>query len=116
MLRHFALSAVLVGLAVSQAQAQYYQEPQQGFPPPQGYPPQAPGYAPQAPGYAPQAPGYAPQAYYGPPGGQCDAFFRTPYGPRRLVCPMGRAKPVGAPCECFSTDGSGPPAHGHVIP
>lgn len=60
---------------------------------------------------------YYPHPYgYGPPGGQCDAFFRTPYGPRRTVCPMGRPKPVGAPCACPAPDDYGRPAHGHVIP
>ena len=60
---------------------------------------------------------YSPPGYgYGPPGSRCDAFFRTPYGPRRDVCPMGRAKPVGAPCACPSRDPYAPPAHGHVIP
>jgi hypothetical protein len=103
MLRMFALSAALLGLAVGQAQAQYY--PQQGG----GYPPPGPG-----PGYPPPPP---PREFaYGPPGGQCDAFFRTPYGPRRFVCPMGRPKPVGAPCVCPPGDGYGPPGHGHVIP
>jgi hypothetical protein len=94
MLQRLGLSAVLVGLAVGTAQAQYYPPP--GFGPGPGYPPRE----------------YA----YGPPGGQCDAFFRTPYGPRRFVCPMGRPKPVGAPCACPPGDGYGPPGHGHVIP
>ena len=108
MLRHFALTAVLLGLAVGQAHAQYY--PQQGGP---EYPPPGPGYPPPPPGPG----GYPPREFaYGPPGGQCDAFFRTPYGPRRFVCPMGRPKPVGAPCVCPPGNGYGPPGHGHVVP
>jgi hypothetical protein len=85
--RIVALSAVLLGLGIGQVQAQYYP------PPPRGY-----GYG------------------YGPPGGQCDAFLRTPYGPRRVVCPMGRPRPVGAPCACPPPGPYAPPAHGHVIP
>ena len=93
MLTRLATAAALFGLAMGQAQAQYY--------PPEG------GYRPPPPG-----PGYG----YAPPGGQCDAVFRTPYGPRRIVCPMGRPRPVDAPCNCPPGDGYGPPAHGHVVP
>ncbi len=91
-LRILGLGAVLVGLVAGQAQAQYY---------PPGPPP--PGY-----GY-----GYRPPP---PPGGQCSAFLRTPYGPRRVVCPMGRPKPIGFECACPPPDGYGPTAYGHVIP
>ena len=85
MIHRIAISALLLGLAGGQAQAQYY-------PRPYGY------------------------GGYGPPGSQCDAFFRTPYGSRRFVCPMGRPKPVGAPCACPAPDGYGYPAHGRVVP
>ena len=59
---------------------------------------------------------YPPPYGYGPPGSRCNAFFRTPYGPQHVVCPMGRAKPVGAGCVCPSPDPYGPTAHGRVIP
>ena len=97
-LRIVALGAAFLGLAAGQAQAQYYPPgPPPGPPPGEGY-----GY-----GYRRGPP---------PPGGQCDAFLRTPYGPRRVVCPMGRPKPVGFECACPPPDGYGRPAHGHVIP
>ena len=94
----------------------------------QGYPPPAPEGAlqpsPQGYGQAPypppppygQQPGYATPAY-GPPGGRCDAYFETVYqGSRRRVCPMGVAKPVGAPCTCPPRFPNGPYAQGQVIP
>ncbi len=62
---------------------------------------------------------YAPPGYgYGPPplGGRCDAFLRTPYGPRRVVCPLYRPRPLDAGCECPPPDPYAPPAHGRVIP
>lgn len=90
------LGVALFGLAVGPASAQYY--PRDGYPPRDGY-----GYGE---GY-----GRPP-----PPGGQCDAFLRTPYGPRRVVCPMGRPKPLGFECACPPPDGYGPTAHGHVVP
>ena len=143
MYRSLAISAVLLGLASGQANAQYDQAPPPGGydqqqpngyqPPPDyqqqpGYQPQpgyqqSPAYQPQ-PGYQQQPGGYLPPGSYpppvaqgyGPPGGRCDAFFRTPYGPRHVLCPMGVAKPVNAPCDCPPGDGYGRPAHGHVIP
>ena len=65
---------------------------------------------------AAQAQYYGGRPYYGPPGSQCDAYFRTPYGPRQIVCPMGVAKPVGAPCRCPAPGPYEPPARGHVVP
>ena len=52
------------------------------------------------PGYYPPPPGY-----YAPPprrvlGGRCDARLPTAYGPRRLICDIVRAKPLGRPCAC----------------
>ncbi len=88
--RQIGLGIVLLGLATAQAQAQYYPPPQEGY----GY-----GYRPPP-----------------PPGGRCNAFLRTPYGPRHVVCPMGRPKPVGFECACPPPDGYGPTAYGHVIP
>ena len=81
-LRAWVMAAALAGLAIGQANAQYY-------PPPEAY---------------------------GPPGSRCNAFRRTPYGPRQIVCPMGLAKPVGAPCACPAPGPYGRPAHGRVIP
>ncbi len=53
---------------------------------------------------------------YGPPGSRCNAFLRTPYGPRHVVCPMGRPKPVGAHCACPPPGPYAPTAFGRVIP
>ena len=86
-LRMLGLGAVVACLAAGQADAQYY----------------SPGY-----GYGYRQPP--------PPGGQCNAFLRTPYGPRRVVCPMGRPKPIGFECACPPPDGYGPTAYGHVVP
>lgn len=61
-------------------------------------------------------PGYRPP----PPGYRCDAHFRTPYGPRQLVCPLERPKPVGYRCVCVPPGppgaGYGAPIRGRVIP
>ena len=127
MVRRFAVITVLLAATVGAAHAQYYQQP------PDGYPPQAPPreYAPPpgeygAPGgYPPQGElqqpdGVRPGGYgyggYGPPGSRCNAFFETRNGPRQRVCPMGVAKPVGAPCACPPRGPYGPTAQGRVIP
>lgn len=89
--RTILVGAAFIGLAAGQAQAQYYAPP----PPAYGY-----GYPHRPP----------------PPGGQCDAFLRTPYGTRRVVCPMGVPKPVGYDCTCPPPGPYGRPAHGRVIP
>ena len=107
MLRSLAVGAALLGFAAGQAQAQYY--------PPDGY--EQRGYEPRGyeqRGYEPR--GYGPPPGYGPPGSRCNAYLDTPYGPRERVCPMGIAKPVGAPCTCPSRRPYGPPAEGRVIP
>ena len=96
-LRIVGIGVALFGLAAGQAQAQYYPRPGYDTRPDYGY---DDGYRRRPP----------------PPGGQCDAFLRTPYGPRRVVCPMGRPKPLGFECACPPPDGYGPTAHGHVIP
>ena len=101
--RRITLGVAFLALAAGQASAQYYPPPYREGPPPPP-PPYREGYGD---GYRRGPP---------PPGGQCDAFLRTPYGPRRVVCPMGRAKPLGDECACPSPDGYGRPAHGHVIP
>ena len=87
--RIVGVGMALLGLASGAAQAQYY--PRHGY-------------------------GYDEEYGRPPPGGQCDAFVRTPYGPRRVVCPMGRPRPVGYECACPPRDGYGPTAHGHVVP
>lgn len=91
MLRIVGIGVTLLGLATGQAEAQYYPRPDYGY---------DDGYRRRLP----------------PPGGQCDAFLRTPYGPRRVFCPMGRPKPLGFECACPPPDGYGPTAHGHVVP
>ena len=71
---------LILGLAAfaGPAEAQYYREP----------PPPPPGY-------------YPPRGYEREPfGRRCEAFLRTQYGPRRLVCRIIRAKPLGAECAC----------------
>ena len=97
MLRSLAIGAVFLGFVSGQAQAQYY--------PPNGY---------EQRGYEPR--GYGPPPGYGPPGSRCNSYLDTPYGPRERVCPMGVAKPVGAPCTCPSRRPYGPSAEGRVIP
>jgi hypothetical protein len=99
-----------------------------GYGPPPGYPP--PGYG-APPGYPP--PGYGgppPPGYGGPPppeypheherGFRCEAHFRTPDGPRRVVCPLDEPRPIGRHCECAPPPPPPgypplPPPEGHVI-
>ena len=51
--------------------------------------------------YAPPPP---PPGYYSPYrariGGRCSVVYGTPYGQRRLVCPITDPKPVGEACAC----------------
>ena len=122
MLRRFAVIAVLLGATTGTAHGQYYQQLPDGYaPPPSGYPPPG-GYVPQGTeGYPPpqlERPFPPQEGYggYGPPGSRCDAYFETQYGPRQRVCPMGVAKPVGAPCACPPRGPYGPTAQGRVIP
>lgn len=106
-------AAALVGLGLGGvASAQPYAPPP-GYdrgPPPGDDRPPPPGYGHPGPG----------GDYGGPPGFHCEAFLHTPGGPRRLFCPIGEPRPLGARCHC---DGSPPtpgyppypPAFGHVI-
>ena len=95
-LRIVTVGAALLGLVAGQAQAQYYEQPRPYEGRPYGY---DDGYR--------RGP---------PPGSRCDAVLRTPYGPRQIVCPMGRPRPVGFECRCPPPSGYGPPARGEVIP
>ena len=71
-------------------------------------------------------PPYPPPGYYPPPpprraGYRCDAYFRTPYGPRELVCDLYAPKPLGMVCHCPAPPPApgyppGPDARGRVIP
>lgn len=126
MLRRVVVIAALFAATAAPVYAQYYQ--------PGGYPPPAPGGYSPSPGGSPQqgSEGYPPpqpegalppqsEGYgygqpYGPPGRRCDAVFETQSGPRRRVCPMGVAKPVGAPCACPPRRPYGPTAEGRVTP
>ncbi len=131
MMRRFAVTAVLLGVTVGAAHAQYYQPPSGyapgGYPPPGGYSPPPGGYPPPEGGYPsqgtegyppPQPEGALPPRVegYGPPGSQCNAYFETRYGTRQRLCPMGVAKPVGAPCACPPRGPYGQTAQGQVIP
>lgn len=68
---------------------------------------------------------YPPPGYYPRPvielGGRCDARVPTAYGPRRLICPIVRARPLGRPCVCPPPPPPpgypvGPYLNGRVIP
>ena len=125
-MRTVALAAVLACALTGPALAQYGAPG--GYspaPPPSGFnpdrfPPQgSEGYPPPQPegGLPPRAGEYGyGRSPYGPPGGRCDAVFDTRNGPRRRVCPMGVAKPVGAPCSCPPRNPYGPTAEGRVVP
>jgi hypothetical protein len=53
---------------------------------------------------------YPPSGYYPPPGthprpgyrlgGRCNARLRTAYGPRHVICAIGRPRPIGQRCGC----------------
>lgn len=47
---------------------------------------------------------YPPPGYYPRPGhrlgGRCDARLPTRYGPRHVICAIGRPRPVGRHCGC----------------
>jgi hypothetical protein len=94
---------LLAGAAiVDTAAAQYYPPPP---PPPRPYYDGPDHYRPRRP----------------PPGGQCDAVFRSPYGRRHVICELYRPKPVGAPCVCAAPPPRpgyppGPELPGRVIP
>ncbi len=78
-------------------------------------------------GLAAAQPYYPPPGYGGPPrhyheeaGWHCEAFIRTPEGPRRRFCRTGRPLPVGSYCECLGPEPPPgyppyPPARGHVV-
>ena len=76
----------------------------------QPYPGAPPAYAVEPP----------PGPYDRPPGYRCDARHNSPYGPRGLICPLERPKPVGVRCACRASPAPGypygPPIRGHVIP
>ena len=55
-----------------------------------------------------------PPGYYRGPGFHCEAYIRTPDGPRRTFCPIGGPAPRGSFCTCEGPPGF-PPARGHVI-
>ena len=80
-------------------------------------------YDPPPPGYP--SPAYPPRGYYPPPrpafGGRCSARLPTAYGPRRLICDIVRARPLGRPCVCPPPAPPpgyppGPYLNGRVIP
>lgn len=112
-------AAALIGLGLgAAASAQPYGSPP-GYAPPPGYdrgPP--PGYdRPPPPGYDRRD---IDRDYGGPPGFHCEAFLHTPGGPRRLFCPIGEPRPLGARCHCDGPPPAPgyppyPPAFGHVI-
>lgn len=110
-----ALGGLLV-LAAGEAAAQYS--------PPYGYDPPPYGYNRPPP---PPPSRYAPDDYYAPPplrrdvGLRCGARAFTPDGPRRIVCPLRRPRPLGRPCDCPPPPpppgfAPGPPLEGRVIP
>ena len=114
----------LMALAAGEAKAQYY--PPYDEPPPPGYGPPGRGYYEPAP---PPPPGYGPpgRGYYEPPppppafGYRCNARAFTPNGPRRVVCALGRPRPVGRFCTCPPPPpppgySPGPPLEGRVVP
>ena len=90
MLRTGLIAAALM-LVGATASAQYY--------PPRDYPP--PDYPPRD--YPP--PGYG-RGYYDPPpirrafGTRCEAEIPSRFGPRPLICPIVRDRPLGRPCFC----------------
>jgi hypothetical protein len=58
---------------------------------------------------------YPPGYDRGPPRGfHCESFFRTPDGPRRRFCEIGRPQELGSFCECEAPPGF-PPTRGHVV-
>lgn len=107
-----ALGGLMV-LAAGEAAAQYS--------PPYGYNPPPYDYNRPPPSR------YAPDDYYAPPpprrdvGLRCGARAFTPDGPRRIVCPLRRPRPLGRPCDCPPPPpppgyAPGPPLEGRVIP
>ena len=63
---------------------------------------------------------YYGRPYYAPPpprrtlGYECATRIATAYGPRGLICPLARPRPIGRPCVC-PPPGPGPFLNGRVV-